>query len=301
MKYQPECRSGTSHALRAPEVWGEKFSGRSGEAFVFSFFVFLPGSRVIIISQTEGRGERYFMSEKDRKLEELREAAAQGDIHAQSALGTFLVSENGDPSGCEEGMKWLLTAAQGGDVAAMFNLGIVFEKGIGTRKNPDEAVLWFWQAAERGDEGARLKLGIMFIKNTGFSQTSPALRAIEASARRGNPYGQSFFARLLLDGVGMDSDDREAEEWFRRAASKGEASAIFHLGEMMAQGRVIETSEEELSGWFFELGKFFLGKGDLVKALDCLVSIKKIDPRHFLAQRLEEEIEEANRSRMNPG
>jgi len=241
------------------------------------------------------------MKEKDRKIEELREAAAQGDVQAQAALGTFLVSEEGCPSGREEGVKWLLTAAQGGNVTAMFNLGIVFEKGLGTRESPDEAALWLWQAAERGDEGARMKLGIMLVKGTGFSPGSPAVRAIEASARRGNPHAQSFFAKLLSDGVGMNPDDLEAERWFRSAASQGEASAIFHLGEMMAQSRVMETSEEELSGWFFELGKVFLAEGDLVKALDCLVSIKKIDPRHFLAQRLEEEIEEANRSRMDPG
>jgi len=239
------------------------------------------------------------MKDKNQTPEKLREAAAQGDVQAQTVLGTFLVSGEGGPSGQEEGVKWLLTAAQGGDVTAMFNLGIAFEKGLGTRKNAEEAALWFWQAAERGDAGARLKLGTMLLKGTGFSPGSPTVRAIEASAQRGNPNGQSFFAKLLLDGIGMDPDDREAERWFRRGASQGEASAVFHLGEMMAQSRVMETSEEELSGWFFELGRSFLSEGDLVKALDCLVSIKKIDPRHFLAQRLEEEIEEANRNRMS--
>ena len=238
--------------------------------------------------------------DSDKGLEALREAAAEGDVQAQASLGTFLVSSKGDQGAREEGVKWLLAAAQAEDVTAMFNLGIVFEKGLGTRRNMDEAALWFWHAAERGDSGARVKLGSLFLKGEGFSPGSPAVEAIEASARRGDPYSQSFFARLFLDGVGVDPDDQEAERWFRRAADQGEAGAVFHLGEMMAQGRVMETSEEEMAAMLFELGRSFLSGGDLVKALDCLVSIKRFDPRHFLAQRLEDQIEQANRRRMDP-
>lgn len=241
------------------------------------------------------------MKDRGRELEKLREAAAKGDVEAQAALGTFLVSREGDPPGREEGVKWLLAAAQGEDITAMFNLGVAFEKGLGTDRNLDEATLWFWQAAERGDSGARLKLGTLLLKGMGFSEGSSTVRAIEAAARRGNPYGQSFFGKLYLDGVGMRLDDMEAEKWFKNAADQGEASAVFHLGEMMAQGRARETSEEEMATRFFELGRFFLSLGDLVKALDCLVWIKRLDPRHFLAQQLEGEIEEANRSRMDRG
>jgi len=50
--------------------------------------------------------------------------------------------------------------------------------------------------------------------------------------------------------------------------------------------------------WFFGLGRSYLITGDMVKAFDCLVSIKRIDPGNFLAQRLEDEIEKTNQDRM---
>ena len=55
-----------------------------------------------------------------------------------------------------------------------------------------------------------------------------------------------------------------------------------------------QRHESPLSQWFFDLGMKHLQIGDLVKAFDCLVGIKRIDPESFLAQRLEDDIERAN-------
>jgi hypothetical protein len=69
---------------------------------------------------------------------------------------------------------------------------------------------------------------------------------------------------------------------------------------MMAQGLVMQTSGDQIAAMFFELGKTFISGGDLVKALDCLASIRTLDPGHYLARDLEERIEGANRKRMDP-
>lgn len=238
------------------------------------------------------------MDERQKEIESLREAARTGDIEAQVTLGTVLATGEGGIKEQKEAVSWLRRAAASGDTTAMFNLGIVHEKGLGTAADRVEAALWFWQAAERGDTGARIKLGTMLIKGQGFAPGSPVVRAVEASVEAGNPYAQSFMARLHLDGIGVVQDDTAAEELFRLAARQGDESAIFHLGEMMVEGRSVQTSVDEIADWFFTLGRANLVKGDIVRAFDCLVSIKRIDPGHFLAQRLEEEIEKANKDRM---
>jgi TPR repeat protein len=238
------------------------------------------------------------MDERQNEIEALRRAAQAGDTEAQVALGTALAAGEGGIKGQEEAFSWLRRAAAEGNTTAMFNLGIMYEKGLGTLVDNSEAVLWFWQAAERGDAGARMKLGTMLIKGQGFDPESHAVRAVEASAEAGNPYAQSFLAKLHLDGVGLDQDDEAAEKLFRLAADQGDESAIFNLGEMMVEERTEETSEDEIANWFFGLGRSNLDKGDVVKAFDCLVSIKRVDPGHFLAQRLEEEIEKANHERL---
>ena len=239
-------------------------------------------------------GREDLMSEFGERIAELKKAAENGDAEAQSQWGLLLATGDHVPQDVEEALSWLRKAAQQGEVTAMFNLGIILEKGLGCEASPEEAALWYWQAAEIGDTQAKMKLGTMLIKGLGFSPGSPVIRAVEASAERGHPYAQSFYAKLHLDGVGVKPDSEVAEKWFRLSAAQGDESAIFNLGEMMAEGITVLTPEEELSQWFFDLGMKYLKSGDLVKAFDCLVGIKRIDPESFLSQRLEDDIERAN-------
>ena len=234
------------------------------------------------------------MADMKDHIEGLKKAAEEGDPEAQSQWGLLLVTGESVTQDADEGLTWLRQAAEQGEMTAMFNLGIILEKGLGCEPDLEEAALWFWQAAELGDSQARMKLGTMLIKGLGFTPGSPAIKAIEASAEKGFPYAQSFYAKLHLDGVGIEPDFEVAEKWFRLAAVQGDESAIFNLGEMMADGMTVLTPEEELSQWFFDLGMKYLQMGDLVKAFDCLVGIKRIDPDSFLAQRLEDDIERAN-------
>jgi len=231
-------------------------------------------------------------------VEELKKAAESGDPEAQSQWGLLLATGDSVPQNIVEALSWLRQAALQGEITAMFNLGIILEKGLGCDPDQEEAALWYWQAAELGDTQARMKLGTMLIKGIGFTPGSPAIQAIKASAEKGYPYAQSFYAKLHLDGVGVDQDNETAERWFRQAAAQSDESAIFNLGEMMADGVTILTPEEELSQWFFDLGMKHLQAGDLVKAFDCLVGIKRIDPESFLAQRLEGDIDRANQSQL---
>jgi TPR repeat protein len=234
------------------------------------------------------------MTDINERIEELKKAAEGGDPEAQAQWGLLLATGEHVPLDIEEALTWLRRAAQQGEITAMFNLGIILEKGLGFEPDPDEAALWYWQAAGLGDTQARMKLGTMLIKGIGFTPDSPAVQAIEASAEKGQPYAQSFYAKLHLDGVGFESNNETAEKWFRLSAAQGDESAIFNLGEMMADGITVLTPEEELSQWFFDLGMKYLQAGDLVKAFDCLVGIKRIDPESFLSQRLEDNIERAN-------
>ncbi|MDF1536591.1 MAG: tetratricopeptide repeat protein [bacterium] len=238
------------------------------------------------------------MTDIEKHLDELKSAAEAGNAEAQTQLGLLMATGEHLDEDLEGAFSWFLKAAQQGEVTAMFNLGIMFDKGLGTRADPGEAALWFWQAAEQGDLGARMKLGSMIILGRGFTEGSSAIRAIAASAEKGHPYAQAFLAKLYLDGLGLGQSDELAEKWFRLAAEQGDESAIFNIGEMMAEGRGIITPEEEITRWFFDLGMRFMQTGDLIKAFDCLVNIKRIDPGNFLAQRLEDEIERANQAQM---
>jgi len=230
------------------------------------------------------------------ELLKLREDADRGDAQAQGKLGTMLAQGEVTKQDLDEALKWLRQAAEQGDVTSMFNLGIIYEQGLGISSDLNEAGLWFWQAAEMGDTGAKMKLGTMLIKGVGFAPGSEVIESIRASAEKGVPFAQAFLGKLYLEGVGVDQEDAGAETWFRKATDKGDESALFNLGEMMTEDRTVETSEDEVAQWFYDFGMGFLRDGNIVKAFDCLVSIKRIIPDHFLAQRLESEIDRQNES-----
>jgi TPR repeat protein len=238
------------------------------------------------------------MTDVQKHLEELISAAESGDAEAQTQLALLMATGEHMEEDMDGAFSWFTKAAAQGELTAMFNLGIMYEKGLGTQADLPEAALWFWQAAEQGDTGARMKLGTMLLMGRGFVEGSSVVKAIEASAEQGFSYAQAFLAKLYLDGLGVEQSDDLAEKWFRLAAEQGDESAIFNIGEMMAEGRTVITPEEEVAQWFFDLGKKHIQSGDLVKAFDCLVNIKRFDPENFLAQRLENEIERANEAQL---
>ena len=238
------------------------------------------------------------MTDIQKHLDELKSAAEGGNPEAQSQLALLMATGEHMEEDMEGAFSWFKKAAEQGELTAMFNLGIMYEKGLGTQADHSEAALWFWQAAEQGDAGARMKLGSMLLLGQGFVEGASVIKAIKASAEKGIPYAQSFLAKLYQDGLGLELSDELAEKWFCLAAEQGDASAIFNMGEMMAEGRSMATSEEEVTQWFFDLGKVYMQAGDLVKAFDCLVNIKRFDPENFLAQRLEDELDKANEAQL---
>ncbi len=237
---------------------------------------------------------------QDDPVEILRKAAEEGDSDAQSQLGTMLAAGEGVEQDPEEALSWLTKAAGQGNLTAIFNLGIIYEKGIGVSQDNEEAVFWFWQAAEKEDVGARMKLGTMLIKSQGFSVGSRAIQDIIASAESGLAYAQAFLGKLYLEGVGFEQDFGSAETWLRKAADQGDESGMFNLAEMMVEGMASMTSEEEAAQWFFDFGQKMLSEGNMVKAFDCLVSIKRLNPENFLARRLEDDIERASETQKPP-
>ena len=84
-----------------------------------------------------------------------RQAADQGDAHAQCKLGWCNEIGEGVAGDMEEAFRLYRLAADQGHVRAIFNLGMCFEKGEGVAQDPQEAVRHFRLAAEQGHADAK--------------------------------------------------------------------------------------------------------------------------------------------------
>jgi hypothetical protein len=115
------------------------------------------------------------------------QAAEQGDLNAQYALGWMYLG-NGAEGNYSEAFKWFLKAAKHGHAQSQTALGLMYSKGKGVKENDAEAAKWFRKAAEQGDAGAELSLGFMYsTTNTAFKlDNAEAVKWFQKSAQQGN-------------------------------------------------------------------------------------------------------------------
>ncbi|MDP3492764.1 MAG: serine/threonine-protein kinase [Hyphomonadaceae bacterium] len=136
----------------------------------------------------------------------LKQAVATDDPSAKIAYGRFLHDGLGIhwPAQDEVARTWFNSAASDGSGEAMYWLGQMDRLGRGGPKNPAASIDWFVKSGAAGyAEG---------------------------------DYVAGFAYRGKLGDWGSVTDHAKARYHYERAAKKGHASAMIHLGEMFAEG-----------------------------------------------------------------
>jgi TPR repeat protein len=107
---------------------------------------------------------------EDSALARQRDAAAQGDPAAQTALGMRYHNGDGVPQNYAEAIKWYRKAADQGDTDAQILVGQMYYKGEGVPQDYAETAKWYRKAADRGRAGAQAILGILYEDGHGVPQ-----------------------------------------------------------------------------------------------------------------------------------
>jgi hypothetical protein len=97
-------------------------------------------------------------------------SAAQGNVEAQTNLGSIYYYGQGVAQDYAEALKWYRLAAAQGHTFAQHNLGEMYRKGEGVAQDYAEAVKWYRLAAAQGNAGAQFQLGMMYALGSGVSQ-----------------------------------------------------------------------------------------------------------------------------------
>ena len=78
-----------------------------------------------------------------------------------------------------------------------------------------------------------------------------ALIELQPLADQGHPAAQVLLGEMYLTGRGTSPDERQAREWFRKAAAQGEAIAQDNLGVMYQGGRGgLAQDDRQAAQWF---------------------------------------------------
>jgi TPR repeat protein len=73
---------------------------------------------------------------------------------------------------------------------------------------------------------------------------------VRIAAEGGVAEAQAVYGQMLLDGIGMPADQREAVRWFDRAARQGHAMAINMMGRCYDLGWGVPVDKVRAAQWF---------------------------------------------------
>ena len=104
------------------------------------------------------------------KIDDIKEAAEQGNAIAQLELGLMHANGEGVDQDDAEAVKWWRKAAGQGHAEAQYNLGIMYASGKGEARDYVEAVKWFRKAADQGHAWAQYRLGAMYDFGRGVAE-----------------------------------------------------------------------------------------------------------------------------------
>src|SRR5262249_45251217 len=76
------------------------------------------------------------------------------------------------------------------------------------------------------------------------------LEVFREGAELAGPDVMRRLGEMYQMGHGVARDEREAANWYRKAANQGSATAQFLLGQMYASGRGVTRDETQASEWF---------------------------------------------------
>ena len=107
---------------------------------------------------------------KVQDIDQLRQAAEQGDAEAQNKLGAMYANGERVPEDAREAVKWFRKAAEQGFASAQYNLGLMYDNGEGVPEDDREAAKWLRKAAEQGDASAQYNLGVMYANGEGVPE-----------------------------------------------------------------------------------------------------------------------------------
>lgn len=123
------------------------------------------------------------------------------------------------------------TAASGGHAQAATLAGLLNENGQIDEASDALAVRWYRRAADHNESVALYRLGRMAQASRGSLLPNEARAYFQRSAQAGNIEAMLAYA-LTLKASAVPQDAPLAMEWMERAASQGNAEAMFQLAQM---------------------------------------------------------------------
>jgi serine/threonine-protein kinase len=164
---------------------------------------------------------------------EYRIAAKQNHPQAQRRLGWLYAQGLGVEKSEEQALRWYRKAAEQNDAAAQENIGLFYQEGrAGLAVDYPEALRWFRKAAVQNDPAAQNSIGLFYqLGRAGLAvDYQEAMRWYRKAAEQGDPLAQANVGYMYQEALGVARSYDEALRWYRKAAEQHNSFALRNIG-----------------------------------------------------------------------
>lgn len=204
---------------------------------VFGYYNYLTLQPDLPLQQVDRLRMLALAGQDAQALPMLKQAARQGNLAAQRALGEVFIQR---PKAWQEGLRYLEEAARRGDVHAHFLLGKAsFDGKASTNRGPDlpRARHWLTLAAEREHADAMYLLGLMHKGGYGGAvDFALAAQWFARAVQADHADAMFMLGNAYSAGQGVSQDEKQALRLFQAAAEKGQAQAAQMLALAYREG-----------------------------------------------------------------
>jgi len=209
------------------------------------------------VMYAEGRG---VAQDYDKARQWYEQAAEKGNDKAMCNLGVMYDNGQGVTKDYGKARQWYEQAAEKGDATAMFNLGVMYEEGRGVPQDYTKARQWYEKAAEKGHSDAMLYLGEMYKNSFNYKKSQ---QWYEKAREYGNAEAMNalknikiirksikvFIAILIIVNI-FGSWVAWSTYKCKWALKKGDASVMYKLGLMYAEGNGVSKDRVLAYAWY---------------------------------------------------
>ncbi len=157
----------------------------------------------------------------------------------------------------EEELEQLRIAAESGDKNAIYEYG----KELAKRGSSNDVLNWL-NSCELVDAASFFHyLGSCYLKGNGVEKDEKeAFQWFLKAADQGNAEAQNNVGICYLKGDGVEKDEKEAFQWFLKAAEQRDAEAQYNVGACYLKGDGVEKDEKNAFQWFLKAAEQELAK-----------------------------------------
>jgi TPR repeat protein len=208
------------------------------------------------------------------QIEQLKQAAQNGDAKSQFLLGRHFFAGHPMPQDFRQAMHWYQKAADQNYSEALLNLGKMHEQGQAGAVDLSKAVDCYRRAADLEEPEAQYMLGLHYQLGEGVPRDDQqAFQWCRKAADNSYASAQFMLGTMYAAGQGVDADSEAAMKWYRTAAMNGDATAQYTLGTIdekmslpVAQEWYKKAADQDYPPAQYRLGQILL-HGDRATAL----------------------------------